>query len=265
MKRIVFALVAGVSLGVSFLTVIEGLGSHPGFGAVTVASVALPALVAGLLMIAYLAWDVGSERGKRSEASVLGAELVRKEIEIDRLATVDELTGMHTRQTFLENVELEYARAGRYRRALALLFVQIDATDALGEDARKLSKSYLLSELAAALRSQLRANDLGGRYMPEILGVLLPETDAGQAEAVANRVRAALSTREFFGRRFGAEIGLTVSQGIVVLPADGITSAEEFLRAGESALEAARSSGSGQVRVYAPPAEALAEDERLAG
>jgi len=259
-----FVLLAGVSLGISYLTVIEGLGSHPGFGPVTVASIALPALVAGLLMIAYIAWDVGSERGRRSEASTLGAVLVRKEIEINRLATVDELTGLQTQHTFLENVELEYARAVRYRRPLALLLVEIDDTEALGEQARKLSKSYLLSEVAAALRSQLRANDQGGRYMPEVLGVLLPETNAAQAEAVADRVRTSLSTREFFGRRFGVEIGLTVSQGIVAVPADRVTSAEEFLRAGDAALQAARSAGSGQMYVYQSPAEDPAEEQRLA-
>lgn len=259
-----FVLLAGISLGVSFLTVIEGLGPRPGFRPVTVASIALPALVAGLLMIAYIAWDVGSELGRRSEASTLGAVLVRKEIEIDRLATVDELTGLQTRHTFLENVELEYARSVRYHRPLALLLVEIDDTDALGDQARKLSKSYLLSEVAAVLRAQLRANDQGGRYMPEVLGVLLPETSAAQAEAVADRVRMSLTTREFFGRRFGVEIGLTVSQGIVTVPADGVTSAGEFLRAGDTALQAARSSGSGQVYVYRPPAEEPDEEERLA-
>jgi diguanylate cyclase (GGDEF)-like protein len=263
-KRILFVLLAGVSLGISYLTVIQGLGAHPGLGAVTVASIALPALVAGLLMVAYIAWDVGSERGKRSEASTLGAVLVKKEIEIDRLATVDELTGLETRHTFLENVELEYARAVRYRRPMALLLVEIDDTEALGEQARKLSKTYLLSEVAAVLRAQLRANDLGGRYMSEVLGVLLPETNAAQAEAVADRMRTSLSTREFFGRRFGVEIGLTVSQGIVAAPAGGVTSAEEFLRAGDTALQAARSAGSGQVYVYRPPAEEPAEEERLA-
>lgn len=260
---------AGVSLGISYLTVIEGLPADPGFGAVTVASIAVPALIAGLLMIAYIAWDVGAERGKRAEASVLGAELVRKEIEIDRLATVDELTGLHTRHIFLENVELEYQRAVRYGRPLALLLVEIDDARSLGEQARKLSKSYLLSEVAGALRAQLRANDQGGRYLPEVLGVLLPETTAAQAALVAEKVRGSLTTREFFGRRFGAEIGLTISQGVAVVPAPGVASSADLLRAGEAALQTARAAGIGQIHVFEPsPDEAPedeAEEERLAG
>jgi diguanylate cyclase (GGDEF)-like protein len=244
---------AGVAVGVSYLTVIVGLDTDAEFSAATVASIALPALVAGLVMVAYIVWDVRDRHSEQGRVSALNAQLVRKEIEIDRLSSVDELTGLHTRHHFMESLALEYARMKRYDRPLALLLVEIDDSELLGEQARKLSKGYLLSEIAALVKSQLRANDLGGRYTQEILAVLLPETKLDLAMSVADRVRASLTTREFFGRRFGVEIGLTISQGIAVVPERGIETPDELLGAAEWALRLARAAGTGQIRVYAPP------------
>lgn len=252
---------AGVAVGVAYLTVLVGLGSDTEFNPVTLASIAIPALVAGLVMVAYIVWDVRAGGGVHGEVSALNAQLVRKEIEIDRLSTVDELTGLHTRHQFAESLALEYERTKRYDRTLALLMIEIDEAEWLGEQARKLSKQYLLSEIAALVKSQLRANDLGGRYHPETLAVLLPETDLDLAESVADRLRSSLSTREFFGRRFGVEIGLTISQGIAVAPSRTISSPDELLQAAESALRQARLAGTGQIRVYRPPAPAPAADD----
>lgn len=256
---------AGVAVGVAYLTVLVGLGSDTEFGAATVASIALPALVAGLVMVAYIAWDVRDQGGTRGEVSALNAQLVRKEIEIDRLSTVDELTGLHTRHQFAESLALEYERTKRYDRTLALLMIEIDDAELLGDQARKLSKQYLLSEIAALVKSQLRANDLGGRYNPETIAVLLPETDLDLAESVADRLRASLSTREFFGRRFGVEIGLTISQGIAIAPARTIGSPDELLDAAAAALGQARASGTGQIRVYRPQPPTAANDDDTPG
>jgi diguanylate cyclase (GGDEF)-like protein len=218
-----------------------------------VASIALPALVAGLVMVAYIVWDVRDRHSEQGRVSALNAQLVRKEIEIDRLSSVDELTGLHTRHHFMESLALEYARMKRYDRPLALLLVEIDDSELLGEQARKLSKGYLLSEIAALVKSQLRANDLGGRYTQEILAVLLPETKLDLAMSVADRIRSSLTTREFFGRRFGVEIGLTISQGIAVVPERGIETPDDLLEAAEGALRYARAAGTGQIRVFEPP------------
>ncbi len=255
---------AGVAVGVSYLTVVVGLGDNAEFSAATIGSIAIPALVAGLVMVAYIVWDVRERRGERGTVSELSAQLVRKEIEIDRLSSVDELTGLYTRYQFMESLALEYARMRHYDRPLALLLIEVDDSDLLGEQARKLSKGYLLSEIAALVKAQLRANDLGGRYTQETLAVLLPETKLDLALSVADRVRSSLTTREFFGRRFGVEIGLTISQGIAVVPERGIETSDDLIEAACSALRSARSGGTGQIRVYEPPpaAEAAGDDEQ---
>ncbi len=248
MKRFAFVIFGGVSVGLSYLAVTFGLGEHPSLNATTVASIALPALVAGLVMTAYIAWDIRQEKGVEGTVKELSTQLVRKEIEIDRLSTVDELTGLSTRQQMLEHLELEWQRGQRFGRTLSLLLIQLDNSE--GARSTKLSKNYLLSEIGAILRSNVRAHDIGCRYDSETLAVLLPETSGTQACAVAGKIRSQLTTHEFFGRRFGAALGLTLSQGIAAGPSTSIDTPERLLEAAESALLDARAGGSDQVRLY---------------
>ena len=250
MKRFAFVIFGGASVGLSYLAVLFGLGSEPVFNATTIASIALPALVAGLVMTAYIAWDIRQEKGVEGTVQELSTQLVRKEIQIDRLSTVDELTGLPTRQHMVENLDLEWKRAQRFGRSLALLLIQLDDPAEGGVRSTKLSKNYLLSEIGAILRSNVRAHDVGCRYDAETLAVLLPETNGTQACVVAGKIRSQLTTHEFFGRRFGAALGLTLSQGIAVGPSTSVDTPETLLEAAESALLDARAGGSDQVRLY---------------
>jgi len=247
-KRFAFVIFGGAAVGLSYLGVMYGQGSAPTFNATTIASIALPALVAGLVMTVYIAWDLRQEKGVEGTVQELSTQLVRKEIQIDRLSTLDELTGLPTRQQMVENLDLEWKRAQRFGRTLALVLIQLD--DPEGVRSTKLSKNYLLSEIGAILRSNVRAHDIGCRYDAETLAILLPETNGTQACIVAGKIRSQLTTHEFFGRRFGAALGLTLSQGIAIGPSTSVDTPETLLEAAESALLDARVGGTDQVRLY---------------
>lgn len=238
----------GISVGLSSLAVLFALGEDPTFNATTVASIALPALVAGFVMTAYIAWDIRQEKDVEGTMNELSTQLVRKEIQIDRLSTLDELTGLLTRKQMVDSLDLEWKRALRFGRTLALLLIQID--DPESARSMKLSKNYLLSEVGSILRANVRAHDVGCRYDSERLAVLLPETNGTQACVVAGKIRSQLTTHEFFGRRFGAALGLTLSQGIVVGPSTNVDTPDALLKAAESALLDARAAGNDQVRLH---------------
>lgn len=246
LKRIGFVLIGGSAVAASYVAILFALGSDPQLEGSTLATIAFPALVAGLTLTAYIAWDSRQSRETRGAVTELSAQLVRREIELDRLSTVDELTGLYTRHHFDENVRLEYKRCERYARPLSLLLIEIDDLVELGEHVGKLSKGYLLSEVGAILRTLLRANDLGCRYANECMAVLLPETNAGQAALVAEKVRALMAEHEFLG--FGEGVHVTVSQGIATAPARGVRSHLDLIRSCESALADARAAGFDQIQ-----------------
>jgi diguanylate cyclase len=254
-KRFAFVIFGGVAVGLSYLAVLFGLGSEPNFNATTIASIALPALVAGLVLTVYIAWDLRRERDVEGTVNELSTQLVRKEIQIDRLSTVDELTGLPTRQHLEENLDLEWKRAQRFGRPLALLLIQLDDGAEPGVTSSKLSKNYLVSEIGAIVRSTVRAHDIGCRYDAQTLAVLLPETNGTQASVVAGKIRSQLATHEFFGRRFGAALGLTLSQGIAVAPGTDVDTPDALLQAAEAALLDAKAAGYDQVRLRETAAE----------
>lgn len=261
MKGIIFVLLAGLAVGASYWAVLVGEGSQPGWDSGTVAGIALPGFVAALVLIAYIASDMQRDRRTHGTVSDLSAQLMRREIEIDRLSTLDELTGLYTRHHFDENVHLEFQRSARYLRPVSLLLIEIDDLAELGEHVGKLSKGYLLSEVGAILRTMLRANDIGCRFGNDSLAALLPETDAAQAQVVADRVRLLVSEHEFLGQKYSEGVRLTVSQGVAVVPGEGIESEKDFLHVAEAAVAEARTAGIDQVRVrVGKPIPLLAED-----
>ena len=259
MNRLVFLVAGTAAIVASFLAVFFVLPEQPGFAPSTLASIALPALVAGLVMTAYIAFDFRRSRETTHQVSQLSAQLIRKEIEIDRLSTVDELTGLNTRRHLDENLKLEFGRARRHQRPLALMLVELDDLQDLGEHVGKLSKGYMLAELGAILRGSLRANDIGCRYSGECLALLLPETTTPHARAVAEKVRALVAGHEFLGMRQDGNLALTVSQGIAVWPAAGMTTHHDLMRAAEEALGDARASGFNQVAMFTTPHASIDE------
>jgi len=176
---------------------------------------------------------------------------VRKEIEIGRLATVDELTGLYTRREFDEMIRLEFERRRRHGREFALLLLEIDEIAELGDHVGSLNKGFLIAEVSAILKHILRSNDLGCRYTNDSLAMLLPETDALKARVVAEKVRLAVSKREFM-QHDQAKMNLTVSQGIAIAGSN-MHSHAELIKLAEQALAEARSGGFDQIRIIVPP------------
>jgi diguanylate cyclase (GGDEF)-like protein len=252
--RLLFLLAGGAAVCASFMAVAVGVAPDSNIGPLKLAGIALPGIVTGAFMVAYISWETRNVKAAEVEAAEAKAQLVRKEIEIGRLSTVDELTGLATRREFDEDIRLEFTRFKRHGRQLSMLLVEIDDIQELGEHVGSLSKGYLLSELSNVVRHQLRASDIGGRYGPETLALLLPETGEEQAKVVADKVRAAVTAHSFLGQIGGERVRLTVSQGVAVATAD-IASAEDFGRAAETALYEARSGGFDQIAVRrdAPP------------
>jgi diguanylate cyclase (GGDEF)-like protein len=264
MKRFGFAVLGGLAVAASYLAVGVGVGPEPDMSVRTAAGIAFPALVAGLVMTAYIAWERRDTGETRGVVSQLSAQLVRKEIEIDRLSSVDELTGLSTRHNFEDSVRTEYKRSERYKRPFAVILVEVDDLTELGETVGKLSKGYVLSEVAAILRTMLRASDLGCRYAPDALALLMPETETPEARAVAERIRELVARHEFLSHRTSDTVKLTVSQGLAIAPDAAFASHSDLLRAAESALATARTQGYDRVAVHEPGAP-LSGEQKLAG
>lgn len=259
MSRKIILGLGAFAVFVTYTAVLYDLAPNAALGPVTIEAVLIPGIVTGVLLIGYVLYGMRTLREATQRAEELSANLVRKEIEIGRLATVDELTGLYTRREFEESIRLEFERRRRHGRDLSLLILEIDDIAELGEHVGKLSKGYLLSEVSAILRGMLRAIDQGCRYSPESLALLLPETDGEQAQIVAEKVRKAIDAHEFLGQFAGEAMRVTVSQGIAAAE-PGMSAPADLMRAAERALCDARAAGFDQVRLHVTEASTEAAD-----
>ena len=159
----------------------------------------------------------------------------------------DLLTGWHNRRYLRVRLLEELARARRDGTCLVCLMLDIDNFKRVGDNWGHAAGDEALREIASRIDAEVRASDVAARYGGEEFVVLMPNTDAGAAQLLAERIRNALSETAI-ALPNGEAVSLTASVGIAdVMPlpeADDLKTIGDSLiaRAGV-ALYAAKSAG----------------------
>jgi diguanylate cyclase (GGDEF)-like protein len=108
------------------------------------------------------------------------------------LARIDPLTTVPNRRAFYEALDKERVRSRRYRRPFTIAYVDLDNFKKVNDSLGHAVGDELLVQVAAGLRSNLRASDFVGRLGGDEFGVLLPETDATGAKLALRKLRLRL-------------------------------------------------------------------------
>lgn len=106
----------------------------------------------------------------------------------------DPLTGLGNRRMVLERMEDEVRRSKRLGRPFALILADVDHFKQINDSLGHATGDKVLVRVADALRAELRDYDSCARWGGEEFLALLPESDVGQALAVAERMRLALNS-----------------------------------------------------------------------
>ena len=162
---------------------------------------------------------------------------------INELAIRDELTGIHNRRFLLDLVEKEKERADRNGSEFCLCLFDIDFFKRINDTHGHAAGDAVLRAFAQTVQGQLRALDAFGRYGGEEFLLMLPETPAASAIALAERARGLVEGLRWSDA--GREISLTVSVGVAEYRL-GETVAHTILRA-DQALYLAKSGGRNRV------------------
>lgn len=179
--------------------------------------------------------------------------LERRLAESQDAATTDRLTGIPNRPAILATLFAEVERADRYERPLAVAFVDIDHFKQVNDTYGHAAGDVVLRGVAATLRSNLRSADGLGRYGGEEFMVVLPETDAPAATALAEKLRQLVlgSAYPVDGQ---ATVSVTVSIGVVA-GSGRVVRVEELVRHADAAMYSAKALGRNQVYVFEEPDE----------
>ena len=154
--------------------------------------------------------------------------------------TVDELTGLPTRRTFIETARLQLANATP-AAPLALAVIDVDHFKSVNDTFGHLTGDNVLEVVAQTLSQGARAIDVVGRYAGDEFVVLFPGLSATEALRACERLRESVAARRIAVR--GAEerwVGASLSIGVAIGPSDGETFEELFAAADRALYEAKR-------------------------
>lgn len=108
---------------------------------------------------------------------------------LEEQARQDYLTGLNNRRYFLEQGEMEFVRAQRFKTPLSVLMLDIDHFKRVNDGYGHKAGDLVLQELAEILSQTLRTIDIVCRMGGEEFAVLLPQTDLDDAFQIAERIR----------------------------------------------------------------------------
>ena len=165
------------------------------------------------------------------------------EIQIQKLAMEDPLTGLANRRAFDEIIKRSLSRAQRGGNKAALLLVDLDylkqLNDTLGHD----SGDLILQKVAERLKSGVRSGDVVCRLGGDEFSVVANAVDSTETvEKMAGRIIEEIRKPFNLGE---IPIKLSVSIGIGIYPEDSDNPEELYKRADE-ALYRAKNAGRGR-------------------
>jgi len=176
--------------------------------------------------------------------ALLGWVLGRSFDRVRCLSITDPLTGLFNRRHLEQRIAEEERRGWRHGHPASILCVDIDRLKAINDRFGHRAGDRAIVAVGRILSTSVRAVDAVARVGGDEFVVLLPETSATEASALARRIVGHVA--ELSDWSIGA---LTVSIGITELEATEERESECVFAAADAALYRAKAAGGGLVAV----------------
>jgi diguanylate cyclase (GGDEF)-like protein len=171
--------------------------------------------------------------------------------EAERLARIDDLTGLYNRRAFYEYGALLANNSKRNTDELSMINMDIDNFKLINDTFGHAAGDDVLKQVGQVLLQRLRKSDIYARIGGEEFGMLLPMTSLDQATQLAEQLRQAIEKMSF---ETGDEnFTITASFGV----ATGSYHVDVLVRRSDQVMYTSKESGRNMVNVYQEDATAL--------
>ena len=162
--------------------------------------------------------------------------------ELERLATVDGLTGLNNRRRFDTKLQESYELLRRTERRFCLMLIDVDHFKAINDQHGHQSGDDVLRRLSHLLTQSTRITDFVARYGGEEFVVLVPDVqNENEGQLIAEKIRTAVAAAVFPGvGRVTASVGLSCAH-----PKDA--KADDVLTRADQALYQAKAQGRNRI------------------
>jgi diguanylate cyclase (GGDEF)-like protein len=148
------------------------------------------------------AYSAAEEAQKRADQALTElretqARLVEQNLQLERLAVTDQLTGLFNRLRLDHTLEEEHSRNMRYGTNFCVLLLDIDQFKAVNDTYGHQTGDEVLVGIARTLQDVIREVDVAGRWGGEEFLIICRETALEGAMVLAEKLRAAIHARVY--------------------------------------------------------------------
>ena len=205
-------------------------------------------LAARVRSVLHLKQEMDSRKARERELLEVTRRLEEANRELQRLSSVDGLTGLTNRRRMDEFVDQEWQRGAREETPLSFIFIDIDFFKLYNDRNGHQAGDEALKRVAGVLRSAFRRpGDLVARYGGEEFAAVLPGTDAAGAQTVAEAMRRAVEELEIPHGASAASPRVTISLGFASMVPRPQKKPDELIAAADQALYRAKREGRNRV------------------
>lgn len=173
----------------------------------------------------------------------IGIDITAKK-ELEKLATIDKLTGIYNRRRIDEFLQIEMEVAKRHSQGLSLILVDIDHFKSVNDTYGHQTGDMVLSETTKTVSQNLRKSDIFGRWGGEEFVIICPQTNKNEAFVLAEKLRTAIEKHKF------EEVGhKTICLGVAELEHND--NEKTLIEKADKALYEAKNGGRNKTVIYA--------------
>ncbi|MDE3187250.1 MAG: sensor domain-containing diguanylate cyclase [Acidobacteriota bacterium] len=181
-----------------------------------------------------------------ADHAAIAIENARDVARIQQLTITDDTTGLYNVRHLYEVLARELERYDKLGQPVSLAFLDLDRFKLVNDVHGHLVGSELLARTGQRLQELSRKQDWCFRYGGDEFVILMPETGASEAHALAVSLHRAL-TETRFHMKSGLELTVSASVGLATAPLDGAT-IHSIIGAADDRMYTVKTNGRGEVR-----------------
>jgi diguanylate cyclase (GGDEF)-like protein/PAS domain S-box-containing protein len=165
------------------------------------------------------------------------------------LARTDGLTGLYNYRYFFEIASYEFDASMRYQRLLSIIIFDTDHLKQVNDTLGHLEGDRMLITVAQTAAAHIRNVDSLARYGGDEFVILLPQTNAQMAFAIAERIRENVASLRIKTEK--GPLSVTLSIGVAEMRSDPADeSIEQVVQRADKALYNAKQAGRNLTVIY---------------
>ncbi|MFN2308551.1 MAG: GGDEF domain-containing protein [Gammaproteobacteria bacterium] len=175
-------------------------------------------------------------------AYILMGRIEQSRAQLEQHSRVDTLTGLMNRRGLLERADQLFERIQRSQERLVVMFADLDKFKLINDTHGHATGDEVLKRFSAILRDATRGGDIAARLGGDEFVLILNDTDADQAERVAERIQ-----QRIIDCAERNQLQYSVTIGLGEAPTHGVSLSDLLARVDEALYHAKSHQGSGGI------------------